>query len=473
MVAPFRILAVSHSANLDGAEQVFLETCRSLHARGHAVDAILPARGPLSQALENVGLPVEFLPLPWWILPPGELDAGHFLAQLGPQVQQLRERIRARNIQVVHTSTSVVLHGALAAALEGIPHLWQVHEMLGEPACGLDPTLGPAATWQLLAQLTSPCGGKLVVASPAMQALAKSFLNNAPGASAEAVTLLPHGHDLSAYLALPEGSSLSAKSRARSAAPVRFVVIASVTPRKGLDWLINAVADQVLPAGDLPPFEIEIIGAAHDRAYLKELQALAKSRKVANRFTWAGYCNDLPERLRTARAVLHPSRNDPSPVGLILAMAAARPIVATRCGGPEAMLEDGVSGRLVALEDPAGFGAEIVKLLRDPAYGATWGGAARRHAEATWSMPTYVDRLEALYAGMAAAARTASVPQVLNIELWLAILDACHRHTGAAAGELKHLTPRQKKALNGIVKSAKLLKKTLPANLYDKLAGLW
>ncbi|MGH7142962.1 MAG: glycosyltransferase family 4 protein [Planctomycetota bacterium] len=496
MVARFRILALSHSARMDGAEQVFLETTRGLHRRGHTIHAVLPGRGPLATALETAGVAVAFAPLPWWILPPGELDAGHFLAQLGPQVAALRERMQALQTDLVVSSTSVILHGALAAALEKRPHLWQVHEMLGDPASGLDPTLGPAATWALLARLSAPPRGRVVVASEAMRALAASHLTGGASGAERNLHCLPHGHDLSAFLALPDAGAASAappprsgggaKSRSPGSAATsrRLVVIASIIPRKGLDWLIDLVADHLTPAargtnaaGAVPPFTIEVIGAAHDKGYLKQLQARAKARGVSARFVWSGYCADLPARLVGARAVLHPSRNDPSPVGLILAMAAAKPIVATRCGGPEQMLTDGVSGRLVDREDAAGFAAAMRALLTDPTHGASWGAAARRQAVATYGLEGYLDRFEALCGELVGGGEAAGDRETCAADdggLFAAILEACHRHVGAAGvTELKHLTPRQKKALTGIVHGAKLLKKTLPAGLYDRLAGLW
>lgn len=508
MVAPFRILAVSHSANLDGAEQVFLETFVGLHRRGHAVLAVLPGKGPLATALDTAGIAVEFQPLPWWILPPGQLDAGHLLAQLGPQVESLTARIQAHRADLVHTGTSVVLHGALAARLAGLPHVWQIHEMLGEPLCGLDPTLGADRTWQLMARLSSLPRGRLVVASDAMRDRARGHLE-AAGLSAAAIDralrLLPHGHDLSAYRALPlpgeepagpppGGGPKSARLRANAAAaavatdtdmpspgaPPRFVVIAAVTPRKGIDWLIDALAAHGLAGAGAPAYEIEVIGAAHDAAYLKSLQAQVKQAGLGKRIRWSGYCTDLPARLKTARAVLHPSRNDPSPVGLILAMAAGKPIVATRCGGPEKMLIDGVSGRLVALEDAAGFAAEIKLLLADPVYGRDWCAPARKAAEESWSLETYLDGVEGMYNRVCAGAADAETPGSGDAEaaqgdiaLFWAVLDACHRHVGTALSDLKHLTPRQQKALNGIVQSAKLLKRALPESIYERIAKMF
>ena len=60
------------------------------------------------------------------------------------------------------------------------------------------------------------------------------------------------------------------------------------------------------------------------------------------------------------------SRNEGSPVSLIEAMAAGRPVVATRIGGVPDLVEDGVNGYLVEPGQPAAIAEALLALLEDP-----------------------------------------------------------------------------------------------------------
>ena len=42
--------------------------------------------------------------------------------------------IRKRDVRLVHSNTSTVISGALAARMSRVPHIWHVREMLGGPA---------------------------------------------------------------------------------------------------------------------------------------------------------------------------------------------------------------------------------------------------------------------------------------------------------------------------------------------------
>jgi trehalose synthase len=84
------------------------------------------------------------------------------------------------------------------------------------------------------------------------------------------------------------------------------------------------------------------------------------------------------------------------------------PVVATRVGGIQDQIEDGVSGMLV--DDPhdlAGFGAAVVSLLDDPARAARIGAAARERVRERFLGPRhlhqYFEVVGALVAEPAAA----------------------------------------------------------------------
>ena len=88
---------------------------------------------------------------------------------------------------------------------------------------------------------------------------------------------------------------------------------------------------------------------------------------------------------------------------ILEAMAAARPVVATRVGGAEEMIEDGVTGVLVPPSNAGAMAAALGRVLGAPDGGAAMGAAARRRVEAEFTLPGMMTRYEQLYVEVAAA----------------------------------------------------------------------
>lgn len=91
-----------------------------------------------------------------------------------------------------------------------------------------------------------------------------------------------------------------------------------------------------------------------------------------------------------AALVVCPSRREGYGVVAREAMAYGRPVVASRVGGLEDAVEDGVTGLLVPPRDTAALRAALVRLLEDPALRRRLGAAAREQARErfSWSVAT-------------------------------------------------------------------------------------
>ena len=83
---------------------------------------------------------------------------------------------------------------------------------------------------------------------------------------------------------------------------------------------------------------------------------------------------------------------------ILEAMAAGRPVVATRVGGTPELVIDGKTGLLVERRAPVELARAITSLLRDDALRAALGAGARRHVAEHFGVDDGVDRLLALYA---------------------------------------------------------------------------
>ena len=83
--------------------------------------------------------------------------------------------------------------------------------------------------------------------------------------------------------------------------------------------------------------------------------------------------------------------------GLLEAMAAGRPVVATRVGGNPEVVVDEESGLLVPPKDPQALADAVLRLLRDRDLARRLGEAARRRIESQFTLEQMVHRMEHLY----------------------------------------------------------------------------
>jgi glycosyltransferase involved in cell wall biosynthesis len=94
---------------------------------------------------------------------------------------------------------------------------------------------------------------------------------------------------------------------------------------------------------------------------------------------------DLVALYQSATLFVLPSLQEGLGISLLEALACGLPAVSTRCGGPEHVLVEGQTGRLVANGDAEAFAAAVLDLLADPPRLATLRDRCARYARETFS----------------------------------------------------------------------------------------
>jgi glycosyltransferase involved in cell wall biosynthesis len=84
-------------------------------------------------------------------------------------------------------------------------------------------------------------------------------------------------------------------------------------------------------------------------------------------------------------------------IATIEAMAAGRPVVVTRSGGPQEIVEDGRTGILVPPADPNALASRICELLGNPELAAMFSRNARAEVKDKFSLKKMVNEYESLY----------------------------------------------------------------------------
>ena len=141
---------------------------------------------------------------------------------------------------------------------------------------------------------------------------------------------------------------------------------------KAFDTLIRAFA--ALPEGTL-----WLAGEGPERGMLGDLAA---ALGVADRVAFLGWQQDPQAVIRAADILVCPSRHEPFGNVIAEGMACGRPVISTRSNGGRELIEDGVNGLLVPIDDAAAMADALAGLMADPALAAhlAEGGRAFWHA---------------------------------------------------------------------------------------------
>lgn len=186
-------------------------------------------------------------------------------------------------------------------------------------------------------------------------------------------------------ITLHNGINLSDPSPVSSQRNVLFV--GRLSEEKGAPVLIEAAA---LLRKKYPDLAVDIVGGGRQMKKLKK--KIAKLRLREN-VRLLGYKTsaEIAELYRKSSLVAVPSTcPDNLPTVCIEAMAAGRPIVASRIGGLPELVEDGKTGYLVPINDPEALAGSIDKLLSDPRLLQEMGKAGREKAEREFSAGIYI-----------------------------------------------------------------------------------
>lgn len=135
-----------------------------------------------------------------------------------------------------------------------------------------------------------------------------------------------------------------------------------------------------------------------DESLAGRMRADAGARGLGDRLIFTGSLHDVHEYFRLADVFVLPSRREGLPVALMEAMSCGLPCVASNLpGATDTLIENGISGVLVAPGDVSGFADAIKVMLTDTANAARMGAAARQFVVDRFSAPTIAARWLANY----------------------------------------------------------------------------
>jgi glycosyltransferase involved in cell wall biosynthesis len=204
--------------------------------------------------------------------------------------------------------------------------------------------------------------------------------------------VIPNGVDLAAYQNAPplDLTTLGLASGKRA-----ILYVGRLDKQKGLVEFLRA-APRVLPG--LREHDLLLVGDGPQR---KELERLAKSLGISDRVHFAGWRADVPAILAAADMLVLPSRYEGMPNVVLEALAAGKPVVATRAEGVVELLGQAADRQTVALGKPDEMWAKIGEFAQFPQSLHELRNLNRFRAENEFSLPAVIAQYDRLYSVLA------------------------------------------------------------------------
>lgn len=344
-----RALVAHPSSELYGSDRVALESVAALVGTGRTVHTTLTSDGPLRAHLEKAGSAVSVLAVP--VLRKSQMSVGGLLGLAVDTVRRtpgMLGMLWRNRPHLVYVSTVTVPWWLVLARLSGARVVCHVHE----------------------AEESVPRIVRMGLAAPLL--LAHRVIANSELSRDVIVRDLPvlRGRTRVVYNGVP-GPDEVTPPRSELTGPVRLVLVGRLSPRKGTDVAVEALA---LLADRGVDAVLDLVGGVFPgyEWFEQEVRAAAERTGVSHRVRWRGVQSDVWDALAGADIVLVPSRVEPFGNAAVEAMLAARPVVVGDTQGLREIVRHGENGFLAAPDDPEALADAIAAVVLD------WPSAVHR-----------------------------------------------------------------------------------------------
>jgi len=209
----------------------------------------------------------------------------------------------------------------------------------------------------------------------------------------EKLEVIRYGLDLEPYVAAAD-SDETLKAELGLASGVRLVgVVGRLVSIKGQDVFLRAAADIARHRANV---QFVLVGDGQERP---QYESLVRTLGISNHVHFLGWRRDIPALLSSFAVVVLPTVLDfeGTPLAVIEALAARRPVVATNVGGVAEVVRDGETGLLVAPRRVDQLRTAIELQLDDPTRAARMACAGQRLVVQSYQQERMVQETETYF----------------------------------------------------------------------------
>ncbi|WP_232376146.1 glycosyltransferase [Amycolatopsis aidingensis] len=368
-----RALLAHASAELYGSDRVFLESVRALAEAGWQVTVTLPAAGPLEDALRRAGARVLRCPSPVLrkaaLRPAGLARLLLDTARAVPPMVRLLREIRPELVYVNTVTVPLWLPLARLLGAAVVAHVHEAEEAV--PAPVRFALAAPLLAAHRVVVNSLATGAVVVRALPRLRERTRLVYNGVPGPPARPPSPPRHGE------------------------PARVLLVGRISPRKGTDTAVRALA-RLRERGR--PVELEVLGSVFPgyEWFERRVRAEAERAGIAGSVRLGGFRDEVWEAYRAADVAIVPSRVEPFGNTAVEAQLAGVPVVVTDAQGLPETVEGGRWGAVVPADDPDALAAAIAAVLDDHPAALARARAAREAARTRFGPRRYRAEILAL-----------------------------------------------------------------------------
>ncbi len=295
-------------------------------------------------------------------------------------VRRLYQLLREGNYDLVHTHLiHADLYGTLAAKLAGVPII--VSTKHNENVFRRYPF------YAFLDRTAARFADRIITISDSL----KRFAVEVEGLDAEKIVRIHYGlGPTPASTDDTDRLSLRAELGISRETPLAATV-ARLIPQKGHVYLLHAFR-RVLETS--PEAKLLVVGDGYLR---EELESLAQELDMASNVIFTGFRKDVPRILNGIDLFVLSSLWEGFGLVLLEAMAASKPIVATRVSAIPEIVLDGETGILVPSNDPELMAEAITRLLTQPTLAKQMGCKGKQRLEQEFSEQKMIAATELVY----------------------------------------------------------------------------
>ena len=301
-------------------------------------------------------------------------------------VRQIEECIEEDGIQLLHThGYKADLYGYVAARRSGKPIVATCHNWVGGTAAlGIYNHLDRMALkrFHSLAAVSDSVAQRLL----------------ASGVSAKKIKTIANGIDVQTF------------ERARPSPVLNFDgskvvgMVARLDLQKGFEYLLRAAREL---CGTFPELKVVLVGEGPDR---NEIEGMIQRLGLQSNVILAGQHSDMPAIYAAMDIFVLPSLNEGLPMTILEAMAARKPVIATRVGAIPKVIQDGETGLLVDPGDTDGLQSALARLLADADLRSRIGAAGHDWVSRNYTSEAMALKYRQMYDDVLGTPAIATVP---------------------------------------------------------------
>lgn len=366
------LLYVIDGLEFGGGERVFLQLAEGFKDN-YRIYVAAEAGGSFEKKIKNMH--IRFLPV-------------EMKKQLSLKpILQIKGIIQKYHINILHSQGARVdFYSRIAGKIAGVPYIVSTIAM---PVEGFDVGNLKKKIYRFADYLTERFVDRFIVVSESL----KHMLTGKRGIPAHRVARIYNGIELDRYRPSRSRNAIKKSWGIYEDAPV-IGSFGRLVWQKGFKYLLRAIP-QIIMKIENAKFLI-----AGDGKLRADLEKLAAELKITDNVIFTGYRTDINFLLDCIDILVVPSVKEGLPMIILEAMAMAKPIVASRIPGIIEQISDKKEGLLITARSPVEIASAVLNLTENKTFAIKLGNAARKKAEALFSVEKMLAETKQVYVSL-------------------------------------------------------------------------